>query len=25
MTALVERLGYGPDAKVLIVNFDDLG
>ncbi|HEY2481032.1 MAG TPA: ChbG/HpnK family deacetylase [Caulobacteraceae bacterium] len=25
MTALVERLGYGPDARLLIVNCDDLG
>ncbi len=25
MTELVERLGYAPDAKVLIVNCDDLG
>ncbi len=25
MTSLAERLGYGPDAKLLIVNCDDLG
>lgn len=25
MSALVERLGHGPDAKLLIVNCDDLG
>ena len=25
MPSLVERLGYGPDAKLLIVNCDDLG
>jgi predicted glycoside hydrolase/deacetylase ChbG (UPF0249 family) len=25
MTSLVERLGHGPDAKLLIVNCDDLG
>jgi len=25
MASLAERLGYGPDAKVLIVNCDDLG
>jgi chitin disaccharide deacetylase len=25
MAALAERLGYGPDARLLIVNCDDLG
>src|SRR5580700_688281 len=25
MTALTERLGYGPDARLLIVNADELG
>ena len=25
MTTLAERLGYGPDAKLLIINCDDLG
>jgi predicted glycoside hydrolase/deacetylase ChbG (UPF0249 family) len=25
MTSLTERLGYGPDAKLLIINCDDLG
>ena len=25
MTALAERLGYAPDAKILIINCDDLG
>ena len=25
MTSLAERLGYAPDAKLLIVNCDDLG
>ncbi len=25
MTSLAEKLGYGPDAKVLIINCDDLG
>jgi predicted glycoside hydrolase/deacetylase ChbG (UPF0249 family) len=25
MSSLAERLGFGPDAKLLIVNCDDLG
>ncbi|MGZ4785230.1 MAG: ChbG/HpnK family deacetylase, partial [Acidimicrobiales bacterium] len=25
MTSLAERLGYGPDDRLLIVNCDDLG